>query len=427
MFASIHIPRAEPSQSDALRTLAEAFSPWVEMTAPDTVVFSLRGLGKLMGAPQEIARTIAWRAERSGLQANVAVAANPDAAILASHNFSGVTVIGEGEEEQVLGRLPIEALPLTPDLFVTLDRWGIRRLDELAKLPEAGLSDRLGDQAVYLQRLARGATTRALRPDTPGASNEETLDLEHPIELLEPLLFLISRFLHDLCRRLEAASLAAGAIHLKLKLDGGEHERILRLPFPARDPKFLLKLMQLDLEAHPPAGPVAAITLAMEPVQPRILQNGLFTPAAPEPEKLELTLNKIRAMVGEQNVGTPALVDTYRPDAWTLHRGAGTPVSHVDTRVDARTRLAFRFFRPPKPATVDLESGIPRRISAPGVRGKVVQVAGPWRSSGDWWKADSAVNGWDRDEWDLVLSDGALYRIYLDRPRAGWFVEGSYD
>src|SRR2546429_6987718 len=50
----------------------------------------------------------------------------------------------------------------------------------------------------------------------------------------------------------------------------------------------------------------------------------------------------------------------------------------------------------------------PTYISAPGIQGKVLAFAGPWRTSGGWWTADA----WSRDEWDIALSDGALYRIY---------------
>jgi len=70
---------------------------------------------------------------------------------------------------------------------------------------------------------------------------------------------------------------------------------------------------------------------------------------------------------------------------------------------------------------VVLASGQPSFIAADGVRGKVLELAGPWRTSGDWWTADP----WSRDEWDIALSDGGLYRLCCE-PR-GWFVEGSYD
>ena len=55
--------------------------------------------------------------------------------------------------------------------------------------------------------------------------------------------------------------------------------------------------------------------------------------------------------------------------------------------------------------------------------GQILEIGGPWRSSGDWWNPDQ----WNRDEYDLALSDGALYRIYLDRAPDKWFVEGVYD
>jgi protein ImuB len=50
----------------------------------------------------------------------------------------------------------------------------------------------------------------------------------------------------------------------------------------------------------------------------------------------------------------------------------------------------------------------------------VLNAAGPWRSSGDWW----TTTIWNRDEWDIALSNGSLYRIYSD---PHWFIEGSYD
>jgi protein ImuB len=59
-----------------------------------------------------------------------------------------------------------------------------------------------------------------------------------------------------------------------------------------------------------------------------------------------------------------------------------------------------------------------------------VRLAGPWRTTGDWWAED----GWARDEWDVTVADsgasqekGTLYRIYRDLRSDGWFVEGIYD
>ena len=87
----------------------------------------------------------------------------------------------------------------------------------------------------------------------------------------------------------------------------------------------------------------------------------------------------------------------------------------------AATSLPMRAIRPPRPARVQMASGQPVHVQADGVRGHVTASAGPWRTSGDWWTADP----WARDEWDIALSTGALYRIYCDQ--GCWFVEGSYD
>src|SRR5207249_11213519 len=116
---------------------------------------------------------------------------------------------------------------------------------------------------------------------------------------------------------LESRALAAIEIRLRLKLENQtEHARALRLPVPMRDVKTLLKLLQLELSSHPPAAPIIAVSLHAEPAKPRPAQGGLYTPPAPQPEKLELTLARIAAIVGQDNVGSPELVDTHRPGSF---------------------------------------------------------------------------------------------------------------
>ena len=55
------------------------------------------------------------------------------------------------------------------------------------------------------------------------------------------------------------------------------------------------------------------------------------------------------------------------------------------------------------------------------------QLAGPWRTTGDWWREDR----WARDEWDVTIESNsktsALYRIYRELKSETWFVEGNYD
>ena len=403
MFACIH-------GAAELAKIAEAFSPWFEQTLPGTIVFPIDGLRRLYNSPGQIAQAIA---NRAGNSVNIAIAETAESAILAARNFPGVIINPD------LDHLDVSSLPITEEMLETLDAWGIRDLLQLAQLPESGIAERFGEAGVYLQRLAKGAIHRPLRAFQPDITYDERIELDHPVELLEPLLFLIARMLGGQCEKLEAHGMAAGEVAIRLELDDkSEHVRTLRLPVPMRESKSLLKLLQIELEAHPLHAATRALSVGIKPVLPRTVQNGIFMPLAPAPDKLELTLARIRGIVGEQNVGVPQLLDTHHPHPYRL-KPEQPQLGATQTPSD---RQAFRYFRPPVAAKVELQLGRPARVIAPGIHGKILNAAGPWRSSGDWW----VQTAWGRDEWDVTLTNGSLYRIYCE-PDQRWFVEGCYD
>jgi len=218
------------------------------------------------------------------------------------------------------------------------------------------------------------------------------------------------------------------------------HERTINLPVPMRDPKTFLRLLLLDVESHPPRAPIIAVTITAEPVKPHARQKGLFIPLAPEPEKLEITLARLGKLVGAARVGSPEIVDTHRPDTFRMSkfrlrqrsgRNVRKDTAHAG-KVPALPVIGFRIFRPAWRAEVQTIHGQPQRIDARGaqarVRGRIVYAAGPWRASGDWWRADV----WARDEWDVAVTDSArepevLCRIYRDLVSEQWFLAGIYD
>ncbi len=424
MFAAIHIPGIDAHGSADLLAVAQSFSPTVESDGAGTAVIPVAGLRRLIGPPHQIASEIARRCAERRLTGSIGIASNPDTAILAARNRPGVTIIPRGDEPKYIGEFRIGTLPVDPETCDVLERWGVRTLEDLSALPDDGVHERLGPAAVYLLELARGTAQRPLRLFTDPTGYQERQELEYPAEILEGLLFVIGRQVNELCARLLRHTMATTEVRLKLDLEAAEpNERTLQLPFATRDARALLKLLQLDLEAHPPAAPVVAVTLSVVPVDARTVQHGLFVPAAPEPEKLELTLQKIRGLVGAANAGSPELLDTHRPNAWRM-----MPVNFQSAPENGQLtlpgcRLAFRHFTPVLRARVELRERRPARVFSDRVYGSVLQSAGPWRSCGDWWR-DTA---WDRDEWDVNLNDGAVYRIFLDRPARQWFVEGAYD
>jgi protein ImuB len=456
----------EAAAHAALLDCAQSFSPRVEDAGCDTVLLDLAGMEPLFGALPKIARDVARRASDLGLEANVAVASTPDTAALAALGFSGVIVIPPGREAEQLGSLPLEVLFSGGHDLSTLEvleRWGIRNLRALAALPEVALSERLGQNGIRLQQLARGCSSRSLVPIEMPLVFEEAIELEYPLVLLEPLAFLLARLLDQLCARLGARALATQELNLDLTLEcsAPDHmgtgaparpgraqarqifHRTLRLPVPLLDAKVFLKLLQLDLNANPPGAPIVKIHLSVEPVRPRAAQGGLFLPPSPEPEKLELTLARIAGIVGQNKVGSLQLLDTHRPEAFRMRHfdpqieepAAPKPkASRNDKSGELKKQneaavTAMRIFRPPLRATVTLREGRPVRIACPRrkeICGEILWAAGPWRTSGDWWEQE----GWARDEWDIALQETggiALYRLVRDLCSGQWLLEGNYD
>jgi protein ImuB len=421
MYACIHVKDFQPDTHSCLMRCANAFSPHAE-PLPDAVLLDIRGSSRLFGGMKDIALAIARQAAELGLNASIGVAVNPAIAKAAARGCSGITVVHPGEEADVLGPLPLALLEPEEELGETLSSWGIRTFADLAALPDTGIAERLGPEGVRLQELARGIACRPLIPVEQAEIFEAAVELEHPLELLEPLSFLLSRLLHDICGRLRSRSLATNQLMLRLNIeDQKEFTRTVQTPFASCEAATFLKLLQYDLAAHPPPGPITGVWLHAVPVQARVVQGGLFVPLAPEPEKLELTLARVAAVVGVENAGTPELLDTHRPGAFRMipfRTGRASP-AHA---TPAEPRLVLRVLRPALPAIVMVAAGRPQHVQARGIKGRVTYYSGPWRTAGDWWRCDP----WARDEWDVALDNGAVYRLYRQGSHE-WFVEGNYD
>jgi protein ImuB len=439
----------ETASHRALLDCGYGFSPRIESTGPGSVVLDLTGTERLLGSQEKIAKHLAEKAESCGFQVNVALAQNPDTAVYAARGFPGTSVIAAGEEAVRLGCLPIEVLQPSAEVLDTLDSWGIRDLKSLAGLPVIPLAQRLGQYGLQLQQLARGEVVRNLVPAQPDASFEENIELEEPLELLEPLAFVLNRLLEQVMARLMARALATDHLAVTLELEihsdrqlkktssttteaDEKFQRTLNIPVATQDTKLLLKLLQLDLAAHPPHAPVKKIRVQALPAQLRTGQAGLFQPQAPEPAQLEITMARLRAVVGEKDeegrslVGFARVLDTHKPDSFEV-MACSAPPATAKQNSPSSPKLALRRFRPPLAARVEMKSNAPFLITFAGMKARVTHAGGPWRNSGAWWDENRE---WQRDEWDVEVqtrSGIAVYRMFRDLRSGQWFVEGLYD
>ena len=413
----------------------------------DTVVLDLAGCEKLFGSPEKIAHDLKRVATGVGLAANVAIAGNPSAAITAAQGFAEITVIPDGQDAVWIGSLSLEALRIPFEFVETLQRWGIHTCAEFAGLPEIAIVERLGQEGLRWRRLAQGRDAHPLIAKDFPLNFEEHMDLESPVDLLEPLLFVLNRLLEQLCARLRMHILAIGEIKVNLTLERNDsrhkeplfHVRTIRLPVPARDSKLLLKLLQLDLQAHPPSSPVTAVSMLAVPVKARSQQFGLFLPLSPDPERLEVTLALIQGTVGENRAGAPVLLDTHGPNGFQQARFVLPEMEEKRAVRKKQPTAVMRIYRPVLQATVEFREGKPAFLGCEGVRRQVLAFAGPWKRKGDWW----SETAWTREEWDVEVrtlrprvqpesagnddEETALYRVYKDLRTKRWFVEGVYD
>ena len=442
-----------------LASIARDFSPRIQRGADD-VVLDVSGLGGLLGEPPAIAAELA----RAGAL-HAAIAPSQIGARLLARARPGIAVAGSHgcDLDRALAPLPLDLLrPLTArddeHAFDVLRRWGLRTLGEFAALPACDLSARLGRRGVALQRLARGIDAQPLVPDADVPRFVRSLELEWPLETLEPLSFVFARLLEPLAAALERADRGAAAIRLELRLtDRTTHTRVLPLPAAMRDARVLRTLLLLDLESHLPPAAVDVVTIEADPAPARIVQFSLLARALPSAETLATLHARLGALVGADRCGTPILLDSHRTDAIGMGSlgslgsmgsfgstgASGSPCPNLGNPRNPTnpwnpsnpwnptnpTLPVIRLYRPPVAVRVSVDGGRPVRVAVdrqgmPG--GRIVQAAGPWRTSGGWWgQADGTP--WDRDEWDVACSDGAACRLSRDRVSGVWFLEGVFD
>jgi protein ImuB len=465
--------------ADALESLARSCSPRIEVHGDHAVLIDASGLTQAIGAPEDIAREVQRLARAESVDARIALAATTTTAWILAHAREGVTIVAAGKETEALGDVPLRwlttipealgtrhqaltrdtrAMPvpgaqcLVPDLLAILARWGLHTLGDLARLPRADIHARLGPIGVVLHQAACGEPIASFVPAGETVRFVERLELEYAIEGLEPLSFVLARLCESLSASLERADRGAVEVRLRLRLvTRAVHERTLHLPAPLRDARVLRTLILLDLESHLPPAAIDWVEVEAGVVPGAIAQGSLLARALPSAADLATLLARLRALAGESRVGAPALVDTHDARVVAMSafqvpgfRGSGVPkfagqrqksairqlqnLGTPEPRNPGTTSVGFRRFRLPIAARVVMHGGAPVRVdlAARGLAGgRVLACAGPWRTSGRWWALD--MSGWDRDEWDVELADGGVYRLAKSRATSQWVIEGIVD
>jgi protein ImuB len=422
----------EATAKAAVLECAGAFTPRVEDCSEDRsilAVLDIAGTKALFGSPDTLAQSLLSRIRALGITAGIAVSGNFHTAVALAKGIAPQTVkvVPPGEERDALTLLPLAVLDLTEEESATFSMWGIRTLGMLGALPENELIARMGQAGRRLRQIARGERPRLFQPEEPVFKLRERMELESPVEILDALLFVINPMLDQLIRRAADRVLALASVSITLSLEGGAiHCRTVRPALPTDDRQLWLKLLHLDLEAHPAQSGIEAVALDAEPGRTSKVQPGLFAPQLPEPSRLDVTLARIRAIVGDENVGRAVLTDTHRSDGFRMEPFSVPPAEPSETPTVA-LRPAMRRLRPWEKVFVTVQNERPSTFVFRDRRYTIEKAYGPWLAGGEWWSPTL----WGCEQWDLMARahDGALLCCCLIRDllREQWQMAGLYD
>jgi protein ImuB len=424
--------KKEAATKAVLLECAGGFSPRIEDKCEDGAflcVIDIAGTESLFGLPESLAWNLLTRVRSLGVTACIAVSHNFHSAISLAKGLSPtpVKVVTMGEEAEALASLPLTVLDTAQDRIDTFGLWGIHTLGMLAALPEKELIARMGQEGRRLRQMARGELPHLFQPVEPAFNLEEHMELDSPVELLDALLFVVNVMIEQLILRAKARVLALASVSITLKLEGGAtYTRTVRPSLPTNEKQIWIKLLHLDLETHPPQAAILALTLKAEPGSTSKVQLGLFSPQLPEPSRLDVTLARIRGIVGEENVGRPVLKDTYQLEGFSMEPFTvpSVPPSVLPTR---QSRSAMRKLRPADPITVTVQGQRPKAFYFRQKHYVVEHTYGPWLISGDWWQPSL----WGFEQWDLIAraEDSTLLCCCLMRDRIEdcWKMAGLYD
>ena len=411
-------PAAEVEAHRLLVAAAFTLAPRVESTCAGCCTADL--MGSDPARTEALMRLLAAELAGAGLPARIGAGATPLLASYAARCAEPVLVVRD--PGKFLAPLPLALAGPTPEQDRILRDWGIGTLGGLTALPKAEVGRRLGAEGVLLWERAAGEATRVLRLVEPARSFAAEWTYEPPVESIEPLLFKLRRYAERIALELRGAGFVAERLSLTLLLeDGSDRRREFRLPEPGADVDGWLRVLGGHLGTVRTDARVAGVRLVAAPARPPQKQDGLFDTGLRDPASFWENIARIAAIVGEDRVGTPAPVDTHRPDAFVLERPAETVAPLAQAPVHPPLGPTLRRFRPPWPVRVACDAGAPCRLEGGRLVGEVRAALGPWRRAGDWWKPQA----WAVETWQVEMAGGGVYQ--LASADGGWCVEGMLD
>ncbi len=412
LFAAI-ISNSDTAQ---LLEIAMDFSAKIELIEGG-LIFDISGLENLMGTPEKIALRIQKRMEDASLKGNLGIAKDLQTAILFARNLLGVT-IDSGNE---LDSLSLESLAIEDDIRIVLESLGITRISQLKQIPEEQLIARYGQDFRDILDLINQKGSQRLTPNIKEQHIEWSFELDQAVEEFERLVFILANGLGEVLRQTERERLSTEHLTLIFGFENKTEKRYeIRASFPTLNTNFWRKIIDHYVSQSLPEHEIHSIRLICHYTKPRISQLGLYTAARPQPESLQLTMNKLKKLVGEENVGVPQLIDAHLEKPFLLNKTLSPEGIEKNMFGNVAPKIAFSHYDPPLPALVWIKERKLVYLKTKDFSGKVLSHGGVWRGASYWWS-----RLWSADEWDVEIENRGAFRLL--RKNGAWYIIGEYD
>ena len=413
-----------------LISVARQFAHTIEVI-DDGILFDVSGLERLIGKPDRVAQKILEQMQRQKIAGSIAVADTVDTAMLLARrpNPLDLNVTRGLVQPDMFEQLPLADLEIENSTLNVFNELGIRTVKDLLAVPHNDLVGRYGrsfqDVIDVLEQKSRSFVTPNIRENSAAWK----FDLDQAVENFEQLIFVVNHGLERLFAEVSHHGFSTEQLDISFRLSNkGTRDYEIKTSFPTLERVFWLKLVNLRISLDPPEATIVGVSVVSYFTKPRPDQRGLYAVSRPEPESLLLTVNKLKKLVGEDNVGVPVLLNQRLPMPFKLDAEA---MPDVRTENRAKTgndsnqdsfpgTIALTYFRPPIRAEVLVREGRLVFVKTHLFSGHVTKYSGMWRANSHWWD-----RSWRTQEWDIEVENNGVYRLCkVDKE---WFLSGEYD
>jgi protein ImuB len=417
LFACIISPDIKRDKAP-LKAVAREFSYLIKILV-DGILFDVSGLERIVGDRDAVSEKILEGLRRENVSGSVAIAETIDSACLLARQNSGSAHAFHSSEG--FSKLPLSDLPIEQDILNVFTDLGVRRVEDLLAIPHDELITRYGKDFRNIIDVIEQKSSSMLVPNVKEHLVKWSYDLDLPVQDFEQLIFLLNHGFEKLFAAIKSIGLSTEHLDIAFTLKSLPAKSYeIKTSFPTLERAFWLKLVNLRVSLDPPEADIVAVSVTAHFTKPRPSQRGLYAVSRPEPESLLLTVNKLKKMVGEENVGLPVILNQRRSQPFSLDPDL-LPSGVVSNQLEPRLpTLAFTYYRPPQRAEVVYRDGRLVFIRTRCFDGYVSEYSGVWKGNSFWWDKP-----WKTQEWDVEIENRGIYR--LCKVNRDWFLLGEYD